>query len=327
MSQANYPACVAFVRKQEGGNTDTPGDRGGRTGRGGITHTTYDAYRDKRGLPRQDVFLILDTEIADIYAAEYWNPIKGDSLPAGVDLCEFDISINSGPARALKILSQAGGLEADTDDLIHKICAARLSFMQALGSWRQFGVGWGRRVGQCEATAHQMAHGIAARPVIKAAAKAAAQKVTTHSAAAGAVVMGGAVVVGTYHEVIDIHHPLFWAAGAVVLLAVIANVLLARLHGAHSGALAEAAKAIPPVSAPAISPVPAVAPTAPVDPLAAAVKKLQDLQTAALAAKNEAIAAIDAREKAIAAEQSDLAAAKAAVESFPIPTLTTEVHQ
>jgi Glycosyl hydrolase 108 len=100
MANYNYQACVAFVRKQEGGNTDTRGDRGGRTGRGGITHTTYDSYRDKKGLPRQDVFLINDAEIAEIYWNGYWQPIRGDELPAGVDLSIFDFAINSGTAKA-----------------------------------------------------------------------------------------------------------------------------------------------------------------------------------------------------------------------------------
>src|ERR1019366_2697867 len=119
MSIANYAACVAFVRKQEGGNCDTPGDRGGRTGRGGITHTTYDAYRSKKGLAAQDVWLISDSEIAEIYAANYWDPIHGDRLPAGQDLALFDYAINSGPAKANEARLLAG--TGDAPALIDKI--------------------------------------------------------------------------------------------------------------------------------------------------------------------------------------------------------------
>src|SRR6202030_1032738 len=36
----------------------------------------------------------------EIYEANYWLPVGGDTLPAGADLAVFDASINSGPAKA-----------------------------------------------------------------------------------------------------------------------------------------------------------------------------------------------------------------------------------
>src|ERR1019366_3412777 len=173
MVQSNYLACVAFVRKQEGGNCDTPGDRGGRTGRGGITHTTYDAYRSRKGLKAQDVWMISDAEISDIYATEYWNPVHGDLLSTGEDLALFDYAINSGPGKANQAKILAG--EGDTATMIHKICASRLSFMESLGSWGQFSGVWGRRVSQCEALALQMAGALTPAVVDKAV-----QTVNTH---------------------------------------------------------------------------------------------------------------------------------------------------
>src|ERR1017187_1942099 len=276
MAQANYAACVAFVRKAEGGNCDTPGDRGGRTGRGGITHTTYDAYRSSRGLARQDVWLISDAEIADIYAANYWNPIHGDSLPAGQDLALFDYAINSGPAKALQARSGAGN--GDPATVIHKICASRLSFMQSLGSWGQFSGAWGKRVAQCEALSLRMAGALTPASVGKAdQAKAAHQK------KAGAVVMAGGAVAGALH---------YFAVGGKMLLfailaAVVIGVAISIFNAARQGLLR--------------------------DTLSAAVQKMQAAQKAVAAAQAAAAAQVAAEQVAIAAKQAALDAAKAAI--------------
>jgi lysozyme family protein len=155
MTASNYAACEHFTLGQEGGNSNVRGDRGGRTGRGGITHATYDAYRERKGLPLQDVFKISSAEIADIYRTEYWMPVDGDNLPIGVDLCVFDIAINSGPARARHIWQQATKTKSRANQ-IHEICADRLAFLQGLQSWHQFGRGWSRRVSECEAAAMHM---------------------------------------------------------------------------------------------------------------------------------------------------------------------------
>jgi lysozyme family protein len=193
MTASNYPACMAFTRRQEGGNTDVRGDRGGRTGRGGITHSTYDSYRHRRGLPLQDVFKISDAEISDIYRGEYWTPVQGDSLPVGVDLCLFDISINSGPVRAEHILHAVGPIESPAN-LVHAVCAERLRFLKGLSSWGRFGRGWSRRVSECEARAMDMVATI--DPAAKAhieKTKAAKEVKKSNTRAGGAVVVGGAV--------------------------------------------------------------------------------------------------------------------------------------
>lgn len=279
MAHDNYPACIAFVRRQEGGNTDTPGDWGGRTGRGGITHTTYDAYRDRKGMPRQDVFRITDAEIAEIYSREYWNPIHGDQLVPGVDLCIFDYAINSGPKKANRerLRAIASGAK-ESAALIRKICADRLAFMHSLGSWSRFGKGWGRRVAECEATALQMA-----KVPLKPALEAAKAKQSAGKKQAGAVVVAGAPASAGTHEYL--HYGLWVLAamiGIVVLLAAIAAFDAWR-QGQRADALRKA------------------------------VKKMQTDQAEAFAAKMAADAQASLKAKAIAAEQATLAAAKEAI--------------
>ena len=44
---------------------------------------------------------------------ELLNPIKGDDLPGGLDLCIFDFGVNAGPGRAAKYLQTMIGTVAD----------------------------------------------------------------------------------------------------------------------------------------------------------------------------------------------------------------------
>ncbi|MGH6822397.1 MAG: glycosyl hydrolase 108 family protein [Methylocella sp.] len=277
MAAGNYQACVAFVRRQEGGNSDTPGDHGGRTGRGGITHATYDVYRAGKGLSRRDVFLITDAEIADIYRAGYWNLIHGDGLEAGVDLCIFDYAINSGPDKAneARLLAGAG----DVADRIRKICAGRLSFMHALGSsWRRFGAGWGGRVAECEALALKMAGVLS--PAVAGAAK---RTMAAHKRiGAGAAAGGGAAIAIAHH---------FAGAGNAVL-AIIIGVAIIAILAATFNAWRHGQRA---------------------DALGYAVQQLAAAQAAAGAARMKASAEADAKEQSIAAEKAALDKAKAAI--------------
>lgn len=283
MSQENYMECVAFVRKQEGGNTETPGDRGGRTGRGGITHAVYDAYRASKGLPRQDVFAISDVEIADIYLARYWDPIHGGELRPGVDLCIFDYAINSGPRKAnwARLQAIAGGAVTPASQ-ITKICADRLSFMHALGSWSRFGGGWGRRVAACEALALRMAK--APLPGILDAAKAKASRAKKQ---AGGAIAAGAPAGGGAHSFV--HHGLWVLAAiaSIVILLAAAAAFNAWRHGQRA------------------------------DALGAAIKLMRDGEEAAIAARTAAEAAAGAKEKAIADEQAVLGAARGMIREFP----------
>lgn len=278
MSSDNFETCCVFVRKFEGGNSDVAGDRGGRTGRGGITYKTYNAYRDRKGLPRQDVFKISDAEINEIYRMEYWNPVRGGQVPAGEDLVLFDYAINSGPARANRAdrAARAAG-NAGTAAFIHKICAGRVTFMRALGSWRQFGKGWGRRVAACEATALRMAGALT--PEVAAGAK--KQHDAKRRRAPQIGTAGTGAVAGAEQFGFD-----SWAIAAIIA-AIAIGVFIAMFNASRQRARSDA--------------------------LSAAVKDMQAAQTAAEAAKQSALAEAAAKAQAIAAEQTALDAAKAKI--------------
>jgi lysozyme family protein len=106
---ARFDDCLDFVLAKEGGKVDDPHDRGGRTAFG-VTQVTYDNYRVKRGLPQRDVWDIERNEIKDIYLDGYWLQVKGDQLPAPLDLAVFDAAVNCGPRRVARWLQAAIGM-------------------------------------------------------------------------------------------------------------------------------------------------------------------------------------------------------------------------
>ena len=64
-------------------------------------------------MPQQDVQQINDQEVATIYYQRYWLSAKCDALRRKLDLAAFDTAVNMGPNRAIKVLQQAVGCDAD----------------------------------------------------------------------------------------------------------------------------------------------------------------------------------------------------------------------
>lgn len=160
MTAANYPTCLAILLKDEGGYVNSSHDPGGATDEG-VTQAVYNAWRRSKNLPVRSVRAIEPDEVATIYAAQYWAPVRGDELFAGLDLVMFNIAVMDGPVEAIKLFQEALGVPvdgqfgiqtlgalADMDDradLIGKVCGDEMSFLRMLKNWVYFGVGWGNR--------------------------------------------------------------------------------------------------------------------------------------------------------------------------------------
>ena len=158
----------------EGGKVNNPNDPGGRT-KEGVIQRVYDGWRRRKGLPLRSVYDMEAAERDDIYRNQYWVAVRGDELPAGVDLAVYDGAVNSGPAQAIKWLQRALGITVDghigeatlraleectdVDGLIGRICARRLAFMQSLRTWPTFGKGWARRVAAVQRASLRLAQG------------------------------------------------------------------------------------------------------------------------------------------------------------------------
>lgn len=165
-----FAACVTVTLAYEGGWVDDPHDHGGATNRG-ITIATLSEWLG-RPATKAEVRDLSEATARAIYRAKYWDAVRGDDLPAGVDLAVFDFAVNSGVGRAARALQRCVGVSPDgavgpitllavrTSDpasLADRICAARLSFLQGLGQWDRYGRGWGRRVEDVRKRAAQMA--------------------------------------------------------------------------------------------------------------------------------------------------------------------------
>jgi lysozyme family protein len=159
MAAPSFPQALALTLNFEGGYSDHPLDPGGAT-QMGITRATLARYRG-RPVSKAEVMALSRAEAAGIYRALFWDVIRGDELPAGVDAALFDYAVNSGPTRAIRHLQrvlhvredgQPGPVTlhalagADAGSVIQGLCDLRLGFVMGLRTWAVFGKGWGRRV-------------------------------------------------------------------------------------------------------------------------------------------------------------------------------------
>lgn len=158
--KANFKKSLKPVLVWEGGYVNHPRDPGGPTNKG-VTQRVYDAYRSNHGKPKQSVQAITNAEVEAIYKKQYWDAVRGDDLPLGVDLAVFDYAVNSGVGRAARALQKVVGVQqdgqigaltleqvaaAEPDALCVLICKERYAFVQKLSTWSTFGKGWKRRI-------------------------------------------------------------------------------------------------------------------------------------------------------------------------------------
>ena len=104
---SNFQKCLEIILHHEGGYVNHPKDPGGETNLG-VTKRVYEEWggtKDMKDLTVEDV--------APIYKKNYWDRVKGDNLPTGLDLCIFDFAVNAGPGRAAKMIQKMIGVTVD----------------------------------------------------------------------------------------------------------------------------------------------------------------------------------------------------------------------
>jgi lysozyme family protein len=160
MTVDRFEICLRHTLEWEGGWSNHPKDPGGPTRRG-VIQRVYDGFRERKGLPKQTVRNISEAELREIYRVNYWDQIKGDELPPGLDLAVFDFGVNSGPARAARYLQEALKVQAvgrrgpatlaacagcDHAEVVKTLMAKRRKFVRQIRTYRTFGKGWNRRL-------------------------------------------------------------------------------------------------------------------------------------------------------------------------------------
>ena len=173
MTAANYDACIGKVLEYEGGYQNDPNDKGNWTGcaKGAGTNKGTNRGISACSYPAEDIKGMTEERAREIYRGDFWDPIQGDRLPAGPDLCTFDGSVNSGRSRGVQWLQRAVGVEDDgvvgpmtieaaliADDhvTIDRMCDDRMAFLRGLSTWDLYGKGWTKRVEDVRKTAHGM---------------------------------------------------------------------------------------------------------------------------------------------------------------------------
>ena len=104
-----------WLLEEEGGWSNHPSDRGGAT-MYGITQSTYNAWRKKKGRPAQPVRLVSKEEAKELYNEEYWKAASCDKLPWPINYLTFDAAVNSGVKRAKQWLQT--GLHCQPDGIV-----------------------------------------------------------------------------------------------------------------------------------------------------------------------------------------------------------------
>lgn len=174
-----FARCFALLDRpgREGGYVNHPADPGGATNHGislryaKTRGTMFDLDRDG-DVDADDIRLVTRETAGPAYRADFWNAVRGDELPAGIDHVVFDFAVNSGPGRAIRFLQAASGVVADgvfgpktlaavsrperRESIIEGVCSARLAWMRTLPNWLDFRRGWTRRVEEVRAEGYQM---------------------------------------------------------------------------------------------------------------------------------------------------------------------------
>jgi lysozyme family protein len=168
--KANFDAALKAILHHEGGYVNHPADPGGMTNLG-VTKRVWEEWVGHE-VDEKTMRNLTPELVGPMYKVKYWDKIKGDDLPTGVDYIVFDAAVNSGPGRAAKWLQACVGVEPDggigpktlaavkafdTNQLIEDYAKRRLSFLMDLKTWDTFGKGWGRRVAEVQKTGLDMA--------------------------------------------------------------------------------------------------------------------------------------------------------------------------
>jgi len=166
----NWDKSFNMVLVHEGGYVNDPRDPGGRTNMG-VTQRAWESYLN-RSVTEAEIRGLTREVIKPFYKAMYWDKLKGDQLPAGVDYAAYDLAVNSGVGRAAKYLQEIAGvvvdgaigpksMEAiaacDPQEMVDALCGMRLEFLQRLPTFGTYGKGWSIRVAEVKEKATSMA--------------------------------------------------------------------------------------------------------------------------------------------------------------------------
>jgi lysozyme family protein len=168
----NFEKCLEMLLVHEGGFVNHPDDPGGMTNLG-VTKKVWEEWVG-HDVSEKEMRNLTPTMVASLYKRKYWDACRADELVSGLDYCVFDVAVNSGVGRAIKLLQQTVGAtpdggygsitaalvkeaEKDPEKIISLFLSRRLEFLESLKAFPTFGKGWSRRVAEVKEKALEMA--------------------------------------------------------------------------------------------------------------------------------------------------------------------------
>ena len=154
----NFEKSLEMLLHHEGGYVWHPEDPGGETNHG-VTRAVYEQWVNRQVMDGE-MKALTHADVAPIYKKNYWDKLKGDDLPSGLDFAAFDWGVNSGTGRPAKVIQryvtaaqdgaigrQTLGLIAENNpaDIIQYLYEQRQKFYERLKTFETFGIGWTRR--------------------------------------------------------------------------------------------------------------------------------------------------------------------------------------
>jgi lysozyme family protein len=163
----NWNNAFNLMLKSEGGFSDDQRDAGnhlsdGRTGSTmlGVTQYNWEAHVGHQ-VTHDDMRKLTAADVEPLYKKKYWDVVRADELPSGIDYLVFDMGVNAGPGRSIKLMQSALGVTPDGGfgpitmaavqaanpvKLIERFSQAKEDFYRSLGNFDVYGTGWLNRV-------------------------------------------------------------------------------------------------------------------------------------------------------------------------------------
>lgn len=163
-----FNTCFALLIGHEGDFQDDPKDPGNWTGKRpgeGVNKGTKFGI-SARSYPDLDIRNLTVEDARGIYARDFWRASGADRVPPPLALLAFDLAVNSGPDRAIRLLQRSVGVTEDgifgpqtamaieraivkpgggLDLLCSEYLAQRALYASKLDNWEHCRLGWLRR--------------------------------------------------------------------------------------------------------------------------------------------------------------------------------------
>jgi lysozyme family protein len=136
----------------------------------GVTKATWENWVGRES-DEAEMRGLTPEKVEPLYKNKYFDAVRGDELPMGLDYLMFDFAVNAGAGRAIKTLQTAVGVTPDGGfgpmtmaavqavdpvELIERFSQAKEDFYRSLTTFATFGKGWLNRVADVKVKASSM---------------------------------------------------------------------------------------------------------------------------------------------------------------------------